>query len=223
MIERVALHEAIVEEIKNYIKENNLEPGDKLPNQQEFTEMLGVSRTSFREALRTLQAVGLIEVKNGKGIYLKNRESCKIETTINVEDTRKSLLYIHEVRRAIEGLAVKLAAERASEDDIKIMEENINLILEKARKGEGQPVEDKAFHTAIYNAARNPILADIIENVHKVMDVLWQNPLGIEDALNDEVDLHYKMFMHIKKGEAAKAEKVFYKLMDDIELIIKNI
>lgn len=223
MIKRIALHEAIVDEIKKYIKKNNLKGGDKLPNQQDLTEMLGVSRTSLREALRTLQAVGIIEIKNGKGIYLKEREIYKIEANINIEDTRSSILYLHEVRRSVEGLAVRLAAERASEEDIKIMEKNINIILQKAKKGEAQPEEDKAFHTAIYNAAKNPILTDMLSGMKNILDVIWENPLGIERALNEEADLHYKMFMHIKNHEPIKAEKIFNKLMDDINLIIKNI
>jgi len=223
MIERKVLHEQIVNEIKEYIFRNNLKPGDKVLNQREFCEMLGVSNASLREALRTLIAVDIIEVKNGKGIFVKQKNSIKIQTEISTENERESLLNLTELRRALEGAAVKMAAVRANQEDIDEMERNINAIRVKALRGECQPVEDKAFHYAIYAASKNPILIGIIENLNNAFDVIWQNPLGMEKAVNKEADLHVKLFEQIKAKNPAKAEKIFNKMMDEIELIIKNI
>jgi len=223
MIERKVLHEQIVNEIKEYIFRNNLKPGDKVLNQREFCEMLGVSNASLREALRTLIAVDIIEVKNGKGIFVKQRNSIKIQTEISTENERESLLNLTELRRALEGAAVKMAAVRANQEDIDEMERNINAIRVKALRGECQPVEDKAFHYAIYAASKNPILIGIIENLNNAFDVIWQNPLGMEKAVNKEADLHVKLFEQIKAKNPVKAEKIFNKMMDEIELIIKNI
>lgn len=223
MIERVMLYESIVNEIKKYISDNNLKPGDRLPNQEAFTKMLGVSRTSLREALRTLQAIHLIEVINGKGIYVKEKDNYKIEATVNVEDEKQSLLYILEVRTGIEGLAVRLAAERATPEDIARMEESIEKIKEKAARGECHPNEDKEFHNAIYIAAKNPILIEMMQNLYEVIDKLWQNPLGVGKAFNEVANLHAELLEHIKAKSPKKAENTFIKLMHEEELIIKNI
>lgn len=223
MIERVMLHESIVNEIKRYINENGLKPGDRLPNQETLSKMLGVSRTSLREALRTLQAIDIIKIINGKGIFVREKENYKIEATVNIENERQSLLYILEVRRGIEGLAVRLAAERATPEDIAKMEENIIIMEEKAKRGECHPVEDKAFHKAIYEAARNPILIQITQDLYEVLDKFWQNPLGAGRAFNEGIRLHVELLKHIKEKNPGKAESTFIELMHIEELIIKSI
>lgn len=222
MIKRTSLYETIVIEIKKYIKENKLMPGDKLPKQDTFCDILGVSRTSLREALRTLQAVDIIEIKNGKGIYVKERNSLKLEATINLEDQKKSILEMIEIRRSVEGLAVKLATERATENEIIEMEKKLSAMEEKAKREECEPIEDKAFHTAIYRASKNQILIDLLENLYENFAIMWQNPLGIGNAMN-EFKLHKDMFTYIKERQPSKAEKVFLKIMDAEELMIKNI
>lgn len=222
MIKRTSLYEAIVTEIKKYIQENKLKPGDKLPKQDELCKVLGVSRTSLREALRTLQAVDIIEIKNGKGIYVKERTSLKLEATVDLENQKKSILEMIEIRRSVEGLAVKLAAERATEDEIIEMEKNLVSMEVKTKRGECEPDEDKAFHTAIYRASKNQILIELIENLYKVFDFMWQNPLGIGNAMN-EFKYHKDMFTYIKDRQPSKAEKAFLKIMDAEELMIKNV
>lgn len=70
VIKRVSLQSEIIEYIKNYIVENKLEAGDKLPSQMEMMEILGVSRASIREAFKTLEANNIVEIRNGKGVYV---------------------------------------------------------------------------------------------------------------------------------------------------------
>ena len=71
-IQRVPLQYEIISYIENYIEENNLKAGDRLPSQAELLEMMGVSRTALREAIKTLEAKNVLEVKNGKGVYVKD-------------------------------------------------------------------------------------------------------------------------------------------------------
>jgi len=222
MIKRTTLCDSIVEEIKVHILKNNYEPGDKLPNQQEFCEMMGVSRTSLREALKTLQAINTIEIKNGKGIYLKKSEQYKIQADISMEDKKRSLLEMLEIRKGMEGLAVKLSAERATDDEIQAIERTLHVMAEKTSKGESEPIEDKAFHKAIYYSSKNTILIDMLDNLYTILDVMWSNPLGIGSAMN-ELDLHKKMFKYIRNREPEKAEKTFWALMNSEIMMIKHV
>ncbi|GAA0178354.1 FadR/GntR family transcriptional regulator [Clostridium sediminicola] len=221
MIKRVELHESIVNEVKKYIKTNNLEPGDKLPNQLKLSELFGVSRTSLREALRTLQALNVVEIINGRGIFVKEKENHI--PILNLENKKQSLFHIMEVRRAIESLAVKLAAERAEEDDLKEMEKNLVVMLEKANNGENCPEEDKAFHFAIYKATKNPLLMNVVNDINDAITVFWENPLGIGLAFNERINLHKELYECIKKKEVKKAERVFERIMDGYEVIIKSV
>ena len=69
-IKRISLQSEIIKYIQKYIEENELRQGDKLPSQGQFIEMMQVSRTALREAFKTLEAENIVEVKNGKGIYV---------------------------------------------------------------------------------------------------------------------------------------------------------
>lgn len=223
MIERVALHEAIVREVKNYIEKNNLKAGDRLPNQEEFTRMFGVSRTSLREALRTLQAMDIIDVKNGKGIFVKEKDKYKVESTITVENEKQLLSYILETRRAIEGLAARLAAQRRTDEDILELERLITIMVDKARSREDQTAEDKAFHYTIYRVSKNPVLIKLSESIYDVMDVAWQNPFNIGKTLTQGIGFHVEIFEAIKKKKPHLAEKAVMKIIDEYEVIIKSI
>lgn len=222
MIKRVELHESIVNEIKKYIKTNNLKPGDKLPNQLKLSELFGVSRTSLREALRTLQALDVLEIKNGKGIFVKEKTGNLI-SVLNLEDEKQSLFYIMEVRRSIEGIAVKLAAERADANDLEEMKKNLVVMLENSRRGESCSDEDKAFHFAIYKATKNPLLLKVVNDMSDAISVFWENPLGVGLAFNERINLHEELYECIKKKEVKKAERVFEKIMDGYEVIIKSV
>ena len=71
---RTSLQSEIIRFILDYIREHDLNPGDKLPSQESLLAMMGVSRTSLREAMKTLEARNVLEAKNGKGIYVGSQE-----------------------------------------------------------------------------------------------------------------------------------------------------
>lgn len=220
MIKRTTLCDSIVDEIKSYIKKNKLSPGDKLPNQQELCDIMGVSKTPLREALRILQALNVITVENGKGIYVKKSSQFKIQTTINV-DEKKSIIEMLELRKAIENFAVKLAVERATEREVAQIENIFDKMSEKSLKGESEPDEDKEFHRLVYRASKNKVLIDMLDNIYDILDVLWKNPLGIGSAMN-ELKLHSDILESIKQKRPEKAEKAVSKLIDSEIMLIKH-
>lgn len=223
MIERTLLHDMIVKEMKKIIKENNLQNGDKLPTQGELVEKFGVSRTSLREALRTLQALNIIEVINGKGMYVKSNSFIFQHQAGDENDKKQHLVHILDVRRSLEFLAVELAVKNATDEDLKDMEKNLFIMEEKAKKGEPHPQYDKAFHYAIYKASKNPVLINTINYLHDQFEVLWENPLGAGDALTEGTAYHTQLFKGIKEKNLKIAQEAFNKLIDQVEVIIKNI
>ncbi|MCT4563828.1 MAG: FadR family transcriptional regulator [Maledivibacter sp.] len=223
MIERTLLHDMIVKEMKKIIKESDLQNGDKLPTQGELVKKFGVSRTSLREALRTLQALNIIEVINGKGMYVKSNSFIFQHEDGDEDNKKQHLLHVLDVRRALEFLSVELAVENATEEDINDMERNVRIMEEKAKKGEPHPKYDKAFHYAIYKASKNPVLINTINYLHDQFEVLWENPLGAGDALTEGTAYHVQLFKAIKDKNLKVAEEAFNKLIDQVEVIIKNI
>ena len=97
-IQRTSLQLEIIRYIQNYIEENDLKAGDKLPSQEQLLEMMGVSRTSLREAMKTLEARNVLEVRNGKGVYVGSQMDSAFLSLMDFTREKGKLLDALEVR-----------------------------------------------------------------------------------------------------------------------------
>ncbi|KIL39497.1 GntR family transcriptional regulator [Gordoniibacillus kamchatkensis] len=219
-INKIRMHEMVSEELRAYIRTNELKKGDKLPSAQTIMKTLGIGRSSLREALRYLEASDVIEVVNGKGIYVKETSQFQMSAKIMVEDEKTALLQLMEVRRALEVLAVELAAQRSTEQNIEEMRRYL-LEMEEAG-GPASSIADMKFHQAIYKATGNPILQSIVESVWELFTVFWQAPLGNQKIFNSSFPFHQTLFNAIVEKNPEKARAEFNKLMDDMEQSIRQ-
>ena len=142
------LSDRLADEILRYISENDLEQGDKLPNEAELMEILGAGRSSVREAMKTLASRNVVVIKQGSGTYV-NDPSGVVDDPLGfafVEDKRRLAIDILELRLILEPEIASLAAERASEGDV----ETIRLLQRQieALQNQGDPARDKdaEFH-----------------------------------------------------------------------------
>jgi len=210
----------VSEELKQYIQNNNLKRGDRLPSAETIMKILGVGRSSLREALRYLEATDVVEVVNGKGIYVKETAQYQMSAKIKVEDEKTALLQLMEVRRALEVLAVEMAAQRATDDNIKEMH---HYLLEIERtQGHTSSIADMKFHQAIYKATGNPILQSIVESVWELFAVFWNAPFGRQEIFQDSFPFHQTLFDAIVDKNPPKAREEFNKIMDSMENSIKK-
>lgn len=215
-IKRVSLQSEIIDFIKKYVEENNLKSGDKLPSQNELIEMLGVSRTSLREAIKTLEAKNFLEVINGKGIFLKNSSSNIIFADIEFKKEKESILELLEVRRIFEKEIINLVIKKATEDELDEIESILNIVLEKYKKGEKQNEEDKQFHLAIYKFCHNKIMYQLILSIEDMLSKLWKFPLGLKNPFTDTIPLHKDLFDNIRKRSLENAQATNDKILDMI-------
>lgn len=222
-IKKVSMHEMIAEEIKRYISDHQLKKGSKLPSVAELTSILGVSRSSIREALRYLEGIKIIEVHNGKGIFVKEGDALKIEAIIKLEEEKNYLLHISELRRALEGKAVELAALRATADEIEEMEDILNTVISLKNEGIDPSEEDWAFHKAIYKASHNPLLESVAESVSETFNKLWSKPFGIEHIFEDTLPYHQTLLEGISQHDPDYALKEFNKIIDTVEKTVRKI
>lgn len=222
-LKKVPLHEMVADALTQYIKDNQLQEGDKLPSVGELAEMLEVSRTPLREGLRILEAREIIKILNGKGIYVNDAHSIRFEAKIKVENEKKSLLQISEVRRALEGKAVELAAQRANEEELEEMAFHLSEYRRiRDQKGDTSQA-DLAFHKTIYKAAKNPVLLGVVESVWTTFNHFWSKPFGIETIFEDTYPLHESLLESIKKKDVEQALIEFNLLMDDVEDSIRRV
>ncbi|MEU4391171.1 FCD domain-containing protein [Kribbella sp. NPDC023855] len=158
----------IRDRMKSFILERGLKAGDPLPNEQELMVQLGVGRHPLREAIKALQAVGIIEIRHGHGTYVGEVTLQSLEDGLgfrmsqsmagDLSDVRNVL----EVRQALEvGLAEDVVAH-FSGTDCDQLEEIVARMESKASSGEYFPDEDWAFHQALYEPLGNALVIDLL-------------------------------------------------------------
>ncbi|SFL59882.1 DNA-binding transcriptional regulator, FadR family [Gracilibacillus orientalis] len=225
ILKKQRLSEIVADEIKNYIKTQKLNEGDKLPPITSLIETLGIGRSSLREALQLLETQGYVEILNGKGTYVKHNKPFHIQTAFEIENERQFLLEVLEVRVALEGKAVDLAARKATQADIEKMEYHLKEYIRCINNNEREKanLSDSLFHQTIYEAAKNGMLKSIIDSVWDTFHQFWNEPFGIEDIFDKSYPYHEDMLQAIKDQDPEKANDAFLKIMDSVRTSIKDI
>lgn len=148
-----------------------LRPGDRLPAERQLVQQLGVGRTSMREALRVLLSLGLIEVKGGRGTFVSQSDESFLNQAVMVSTLigGRSARELYEVRLVIEPQVARLAAERASEEDLSEMRACLAR-QEAALDSLHDFLEaDVAFHLAVARASQNRVFFQILRALRTLM------------------------------------------------------
>lgn len=221
-IKRTQLQSQIIEFIKQYIDENKLKSGDRLPSQEELINLMGVSRSSLREAIKTLEAKDILEVLNGKGIFIKNGSTNIISAQIEFRKEKESILELLEARRILEREIIHLVILNATEEELDEIGKILKVIMDKYHKGEKQNNSDKKFHLEIYNSCHNRIMNQLILSIYNLLENLWDFPLGMKDPFTKTMPLHEELYNCIRKRNVKKAQHINDKLIAMLCEDIKN-
>ncbi len=222
------IYEEIVAQIKDLIAKGGLNPGDRLLSERELAEKLAVSRASVREALRTLELMGLVEIRTGEGTFVREASTDAfvhpLAAILALE--RGTFHQVYEVRRIIESACAHLAAERVTPKELMEMEAALRQMEEDMDQGRLGDLADTRFHLAIAEATHNPILATLMQtisdSVHQVVKSarrkLFETPGNAQQLLQQHWQIFYSirdrkgnealnhMFQHLifAEGEMAK-------------------
>lgn len=163
------LYEEIVEQIKQLITDGKLKPGDRLLAERELAEQFQVSRASVREAIRTLEMLGVIDIRPGEGTFVRGTETDDIirPLAMFLAVERSSLLDMFEMRRIFETATARLAAERATEEELDHIESMLEKMRERLNVLDPEKGEefDAAFHYAVAEATHNSLLTKLFKTV----------------------------------------------------------
>lgn len=156
--------------IRQYIVDRDLRPGDALPNEGEFCEMLDMSKSSVREGIRRLEMLGIVEVRRGRGLAV-GAFSLKpvidaLPYQLSVDDT--PLHEILQVRAAIEEGLIIQASRALNEDQLTALDDLVTQMREHSQEGEVPPEVDRAFHLALFAPLQNQMLNKLIETFWEV-------------------------------------------------------
>ncbi len=198
------LTERANEQIEGLIVSGALRPGDRLPPERELGEMLGVSRTVVREAVRSLAAKGLVEVRTGSGTYVRRIDANIMQASLDLLLRASALKSeeIHEVRTLLEVRIAELAALRARPDDIRAMEGAIELLKNRSIAPHEYAAADVAFHRYLAAATQNPLFFALLQSLN---DVMFEVQLRGASTVGWDTFRERAIFYHSRILERVKA------------------
>lgn len=160
-VERAQLPDQVIESIKNYIEKNGLLHGAKLPGERDLARELGVSRNVTREALRVLQATGILDIQPGNGIFVAEFgfEALANHFSFVIRCQKHQMQYLIEARLLLETSILKLAAKRMQPHDAEKLEQIARSML-ITRTIEEDVKAEIEFHSYLVHITGNPVLME---------------------------------------------------------------
>jgi len=222
-IKQIRVSDEIVNQMKNLISEGTLKPGDQLPPERELIKEFGVSRPTLREALKSLAAMGFLEVKQAKRTFVKSMISERMQDPLSLlikTDTQK-IFDLIEVRKAMEAWSAFHAAQRATEEDVKQLESIIKEMKAAFDKGRSWEKEDADFHLAIAQATHNTIQTHIMSTIYDLLKESVARVFTDRTKVKKLLQQHYRIFSAIKNHSPEKARDRTLEHLDYVDSEVK--
>ncbi|MED4205649.1 FadR/GntR family transcriptional regulator [Neobacillus mesonae] len=219
------IYEEVAEAIYEMIRSGQLKPGDKLDSVQQLAENFQVGRSAIREALTSLRAMGLVEMKQGEGTYVKEFEKDQITFPLStaILMNKEDIAELVEVRKIVESGTAAAAAKKRTEQHLSLMEAALEAMLEAKGDEELGETADLQFHMALAEAAHNQLLLNLMNHVSELMvetmretrkvwlfskettiEQLYKEHLAIYEAIKsqDEEAARNSMLTHLENVDA---------------------
>lgn len=221
------VYEQIVDQIRELIQEGKILPGERLPGERELSTLLGCSRTSLREALRVLEAEGVVIAKPGGGRYVQHVDQRLVmEYSFDPVDLMKttSIIYFLEVREMIEPNIAALACERATEEDILKMERALLKVEAERKDFDEKLVRDSMFHLALAEATKNFVLVTTLETNLNMLQQIRMKTLLSPERLERSNAEHRAIFNAVKSRKPKEASEAMAAHLQQLrERILNNL
>lgn len=194
---------SVEELLKDLLVDRGYRPGDKLPTELDFAAELQVSRNAVREALRSLQTLGVVEIRHGHGIYLSSVSLARISDGLSFwgrlleRDGEEVLGLIAEVRCALEVSLLPDAIERVTDTDIEEMTEAVQEIEKLAAQGKRALNADRRFHETLYRPLENWVLLGLLR-------AFWDSTAQIVDSVRPKLPVDEAAAHHLAILDAVK-------------------
>jgi len=221
------IYEEVAETLHEMIRSGQLKPGDRLDSVQQLAENFQVGRSAIREALSALKAMGLVEIKQGEGTFVKGFEPNQIIFPLStaILMNKEDVLHLLEVRKIIEVGTAASAARNRTESDLLEMSQ----VLEEMRLAKGdEELGEKAdllFHLSLSEATHNPILCNLLGQVSEAMEEtmketrrLWifSKQITVEMLYHQ----HVEIYNAVVEQDEDKAMKAMLSHLENVESIL---
>lgn len=209
-IVRVPIVSQVEERIRELIDSKKYTEGMKLPTENELCQSMNVGRGTVREALRLLQAKGLVEIKPGRGAFVASKQAADTNPVVWLVQNEKELRDAIEVRNALEPVAARKMAETASEAALRRLKKIHADFLAAVKAGDTVQIAelDELFHGLIVRESGNQLLNEI--NVHLIqgMHTFRNKTFTVPENVRNAVEPHTRILNAItgRDGNAAEQE-----------------
>lgn len=224
---KLNVHQRVVTTLEKLVF-SELQPGSPLPSESELAEQLQVSRLTVREAVKSLQARGLIEVRHGRRPVVAQLTGTAIEDffTASIRREPRNLLDLLEVRRALEIHMAGLAAARVSRTSATAMEAALEAMRAALDDADEFNRADVRFHEAIAAASGNQILIFLIEAMarplHASRMLSRQGHLARGHDLDEVIDEHARIYECVVNGDSAGAARAMQAHLEQTERSLRT-
>ena len=197
----------VVAYVRQLIEGGEFRAGDKLPPERELAQLIGVSRATVRAGLQSLATVGVVDSRRGAGTFVADGPPLLDVNPLSLFTVLHGIpqAELFEARRVIEIDLAGLAAERARGDELAVLSEEVMEMFASINDVHRFLVHDIRFHRAVAAAARNPLLAAIME---MVADLFYDHRKTTVDRWQrgpEAAEQHRRIYQAIKSGDVKRA------------------
>jgi GntR family transcriptional regulator, transcriptional repressor for pyruvate dehydrogenase complex len=219
LVPGASLSDQVAHAIGLEIREMRLLGGDKLPTEAALVQQFGVSRTVVREAISRLKSLGLVESRQGSGAFVRAAGFSPLQFDAQSVASKRAVVQMVEVRRALEAEVAALAAQRRSASDLKRIEQAAKALDQTVRAGGDGVDQDVALHRAIADAAQNEFLISTLDYLrqflHGATRVTRANEARRADFAKQVQTEHQAIIEAIIAADPSKARKAAARHMDN--------
>jgi len=209
----------VAQQLERHIAQK-LKPGDLLPPERQLCDMLGVSRGSVRDAIRSLELKGQLKPRQGVGTVVCHPESTSTDRLANaLREKRKLVAELIDVRKMIEPRLAARAAVRASDEELAGMEEILDRQEAKVRRSELAVEEDSEFHYSIALACNNSAVLKVVDVLMELLRDARKNSFRGKGRQEKSLAGHRQILLALKRGDPKAAERAMDRHLQEIESI----
>lgn len=221
-IKRTRIPDEIADRLRALIVDGSFTKDEPLPSERALAKRLHVSRSSVRDAFRRLEVIGLLETRHGQGTFLHELSVDNVVTpmasVLTFNRARQDDLM--DARRAFEPAVARMAAARATATDLAAIDRILEEQRRKVRAGEPTIGEDTAFHAALAEATRNPVIVGVMETLNDLLVESRQRSLERRGRSLQSLRGHESVAAALRRNDADGAAVAMQNHIDQIARLL---
>ncbi len=217
-IKKTRVSQDIAAQLKRLIAEGELRSGDQLPSERELSEQFKVSRPSVREAIRTLESMGLLQARQGHGTYVASSVEALVHPLAHaIAREENAILELFEVRRLLEPQLAALAAARVDAGELDALGDLLEKQARQVAEGGTGAELDTAFHSALARAAKNTLLLRLNDTLVDCLRDSRRRSLETPERPRRSLAGHRSVLRALRARDPKAAQRAMLKHLEEIE------